>query len=35
MQEVLDGLGADLLDQFRASRSAPDTASDAAIKIAA
>lgn len=35
MQEVLDGLGADLLDQFQASRSIADTASVEAIKIAA
>ncbi|SFL97981.1 DUF2336 domain-containing protein [Methylobacterium pseudosasicola] len=35
MQEVLDGLGADLLDQFRASRDTADTGSDEAIRIAA
>ncbi|MCJ2095554.1 DUF2336 domain-containing protein [Methylobacterium sp. J-072] len=35
MQEVLDGLGADLLDQFRASRDTADAGSDEVIRIAA
>jgi uncharacterized protein (DUF2336 family) len=35
IQDVLDGLGTDLLDQFRASRSILATESDGALKIAA
>jgi hypothetical protein len=35
MQEVLDGLGADLLEHFRASRGSADTGSNEGIRIAA
>jgi uncharacterized protein (DUF2336 family) len=35
MQEVLDGLGADLLDQFRASRGGAENRPDEGIRIAA